>query len=92
MSYVVTEACIKCKYMDCVEVCPLDCFYEGENMLQGLEQWLELNPTYSAQWPTITRKGETPAEADAHKDEADKFNKYFRANPGGAKAGEMEQA
>ena len=33
MSYVVTEACIKCKYTDCVEVCPVDCFYEGENML-----------------------------------------------------------
>ncbi len=33
MTYVVTEACIKCKYMDCVEVCPVDCFYEGETML-----------------------------------------------------------
>ena len=33
MTYVVIEACIKCKYMDCVEVCPVDCFYEGENML-----------------------------------------------------------
>ncbi|HXT82509.1 MAG TPA: ferredoxin FdxA [Acetobacteraceae bacterium] len=33
MTYVVTEACIKCKYMDCVEVCPVDCFYVGENML-----------------------------------------------------------
>jgi ferredoxin len=33
MAYVVTEACIKCKYTDCVEVCPVDCFYEGENML-----------------------------------------------------------
>ena len=33
MTYVVTEACIKCKTMDCVEVCPVDCFYEGENML-----------------------------------------------------------
>ena len=33
MTYVVTESCIKCKYMDCVEVCPVDCFYEGENML-----------------------------------------------------------
>ena len=33
MTYVVTEACIKCKYMDCIEVCPVDCFYEGENML-----------------------------------------------------------
>jgi ferredoxin len=33
MTYVVTENCIKCKYMDCVEVCPVDCFYEGENFL-----------------------------------------------------------
>ena len=33
MTYLVTESCIKCKFMDCVEVCPVDCFYEGENML-----------------------------------------------------------
>jgi ferredoxin len=33
MTYVVTDDCIKCKYTDCVEVCPVDCFYEGENML-----------------------------------------------------------
>ena len=33
MTYLVNESCIKCKHMDCVEVCPVDCFYEGENML-----------------------------------------------------------
>ena len=33
MTFVVTEQCIKCKYTDCVEVCPVDCFYEGENFL-----------------------------------------------------------
>lgn len=33
MTYVVNDNCIKCKYMDCVEVCPVDCFHEGENML-----------------------------------------------------------
>ncbi len=33
MTYIVTENCIKCKYQDCVEVCPVDCFYEGENFL-----------------------------------------------------------
>jgi ferredoxin len=33
MTYVVTENCIRCKYMDCVEVCPVDCFYAGENFL-----------------------------------------------------------
>ncbi|MCA8891390.1 MAG: ferredoxin, partial [Hyphomonas sp.] len=29
MTYIVVDACIRCKYMDCVEVCPVDCFYEG---------------------------------------------------------------
>ncbi|MSP83528.1 MAG: ferredoxin family protein [Alphaproteobacteria bacterium] len=33
MTYVVNENCIRCKYTDCVEVCPVDCFYEGPNML-----------------------------------------------------------
>ncbi len=33
MAFVVTEACIKCKYTDCVEVCPVDCFHEGPNFL-----------------------------------------------------------
>lgn len=33
MTYIVIENCIKCKHTDCVEVCPVDCFYEGENML-----------------------------------------------------------
>jgi ferredoxin len=33
MTFVVTENCIKCKYMDCVEVCPVDCFHAGPNFL-----------------------------------------------------------
>jgi ferredoxin len=33
MTYVVSESCIKCKYTDCVEVCPVDCFHEGPNFL-----------------------------------------------------------
>jgi ferredoxin len=33
MTYVVTESCIRCKYTDCVEVCPVDCFREGPNFL-----------------------------------------------------------
>ncbi len=108
MTYVVIEACIKCKYMDCIEVCPVDCFYEGENMLvinpdecidcgvcepecpveaiqpdteKGLEKWLELNRSLSAEWPNITRKGEAPADADNFKDEKDKFDKYFSKYP-----------
>jgi ferredoxin len=109
MTYLVTEACIKCKYMDCVEVCPVDCFYEGENMLvinpdecidcgvcepecpaaaivadteKGVESWLELNRTYSAQWPNISRKGEAPADADQWKATPDKFARFFSPEPG----------
>src|SRR6056300_526213 len=33
MTFVVSDACIKCKHTDCVEVCPVDCFYEGTNFL-----------------------------------------------------------
>ena len=33
MTYIVAEPCIKCKFTDCVDSCPVDCFYEGENML-----------------------------------------------------------
>ncbi|MCO7225966.1 ferredoxin FdxA [Pleionea sp. CnH1-48] len=33
MAFVVTDNCIQCKYTDCVEVCPVDCFYEGPNFL-----------------------------------------------------------
>ncbi len=33
MTYVVADPCVKCKYTDCVAVCPVECFYEGENSL-----------------------------------------------------------
>tara|TARA_Y100000816_G_scaffold106737_1_gene74413 strand:- start:127 stop:456 length:330 start_codon:yes stop_codon:yes gene_type:complete len=33
MTYIVNDKCIKCKLMDCIEVCPVECFYEGKNML-----------------------------------------------------------
>ena len=109
MPYVVTEQCIKCKFMDCVEVCPVDCFYEGENMLvihpdecidcgvcepecpaeaimpdseDGADRWLEVNREYSTQWPNITRKGESPADAEDWQGKPNKFEEQFSANPG----------
>jgi len=103
MTYLVTEDCIKCKYMDCVEVCPVDCFYEGNNMLvinPGVcepecppaaiipdsdargEKWLKLNTDFSVKWPNITRKGTAPADADEHRDEKGKFEKFFDPEPG----------
>ena len=44
MTYVVTGACIRCKFTDCVEVCPVDGFFEGENMLvirPDADVWLD---------------------------------------------------
>src|SRR3712207_9446446 len=109
MTYVVTEACIRCKYMDCVEVCPVDCFYEGETMLvinpnecidcgvcepecpaeailpdteAGLRKRLEINAPSSAERPSLTRKRESPARADAHQGGEGKFEQYFSAEPG----------
>ena len=109
MTYVVTDACIRCKYMDCVEVCPVDCFYEGENMLvinpnecidcgvcepecpaeailpdteSGLEKWLEVNSKFSAEWPNITTKKDSPADADEWKGVEGKYENHFSAEPG----------
>jgi len=99
MTYVVVENCIKCKYQDCVEVCPVDCFYEGENFLvinpdecidcgvcepecpaeailpdtePNIEKWLDINTKFSAEWPNITRKRESPADADEWNGKPDK--------------------
>jgi ferredoxin len=109
MTYIVTDACIRCKYMDCVEVCPVDCFYEGEAMLvinpnecidcgvcepecpaeaimpdtePNLDKWIELNAKFSAEWPNITVKGETPADADDWKGKEGKFEEFFTDAPG----------
>src|SRR6201991_840050 len=95
MTYVVTEACIKCKYTDCVEVCPVDCFYEGENMLvihpadaikpdtePGLEKWLEVNTEYAKSWPNITQKKDMPPDAKEFEGVEGKFEKYFSPAPG----------
>lgn len=109
MTYIVNEMCIKCKLMDCVEVCPVDCFYEGENMLvihpdecidcgvcepecpveairpdtdDGAELWVEMNRKYADMWPNITRKGESPADADDWREVQNKFAEHFSENPG----------
>jgi ferredoxin len=108
MTYVVIESCIKCKYQDCVEVCPVDCFYEGENMLviqpdecidcgvcepecpveailpdtePDVDKWVAHNRQYSAYWPNITRKGETPADADDWKETPNKLEEHFSDEP-----------
>ena len=107
MTYLVNDKCIKCKYMDCVEVCPVDCFYEGENMLvinpdecidcgvcepecpidaikadtdntvDDKEKWLLLNKKFSAIWPNITTKKDSPADAKQWEGVENKFENHF---------------
>ncbi len=48
----------------------------------NLEKWLEINAAYSSEWPNLTRKRPSPADADEHKGEDGKFEKYFSAAPG----------
>ena len=93
MTYVVKDACVKCKYMDCVEVCPVDCFYEGENMLvihpaisddsdESSKKWVEINRKYSEIWPNINKIGTPPDDRDDWKDVQGKFEKHFSEKPG----------
>jgi ferredoxin len=88
MTYVVNENCIKCKYTDCVEVCPVDCFYEGENMLvihpdECIDCGVcEPECPVAEKWPNITSKKAAPPDADAHRDETGKFAAHFSPKPG----------
>ena len=80
MTYIVNENCIKCKFTDCVEVCPVDAIKPDTE--PGLEKWLELNREYSEKWPNITSKKEALPEADQFRDEKEKFKKFFMPEPG----------
>ena len=70
--------CIDCGV--CEPECPAEAILPDTE--SGLEKWLEVNATYSAEWPNITRKKDSPADADEHKGEDGKFDKYFSADPG----------
>jgi len=72
MTYVVNEACIKCKYTDCVEVCPVDCFYEGPN-------FLVINPDECIDCALC--EPECPVDAiTAEDDLPEKYHKYLELN------------
>lgn len=70
MTYVVAENCIKCKYTDCVEVCPVDCFHEGPNFLViDPEECIDCNLCVS----------ECPAEAIFPEDDVPEGQRQFIA-------------
>jgi ferredoxin len=87
MPFVVTESCIKCKFTDCVEVCPVDCFKEGPNFLvidpdecidctlcepAGQEEFVKLNAELAKNWPAITARKDAPPDAKEWEDKPNK--------------------
>lgn len=68
MSYIVTENCIMCKHTDCVSVCPVECFYEGEN-------FVVINPDECIDCGLC--EPECPAHAIAQYDEASEAHRPF---------------
>jgi len=70
MTFVVTENCIKCKYTDCVEVCPVDCFHEGPN-------FLAIDPDECIDCALC--EPECPAEAIFADDDVPKDQQHFTA-------------
>ena len=72
MTFVVTEKCIKCKYTDCVEVCPVDCFYEGPN-------FLAINPDECIDCALC--EPECPVDAIMSEDDVpDNYKEYLQLN------------
>ena len=78
MTYLVNEKCIKCKLMDCVEVCPVDAIVPDTE--KDNEKWLEINTKYSEIWPNIKEKKDPPKDNEKYKNEENKFEKYFKEN------------
>ncbi len=72
MAYIVAEPCINCKFTDCVDVCPVDCFYEGKN-------FLVIHPEDCIDCGAC--EPECPVEAIFEEDELpDKWNSYVELN------------
>ena len=55
MAFIVTEACIKCRYTDCVDVCPVDCFHEGPKVWPVITDKQEPLPD-AEKWAEVTGK------------------------------------
>lgn len=78
MLVIHPDECIDCGV--CEPECPVDAIKADTE--GGIEKWLDLNREYSEKWPNITIKKDPPADAEKYAEQADKFEKYFSADPG----------
>jgi ferredoxin len=64
MAYIVTESCIKCKYTDCVDVCPVEAIFAEDDVPDGQKPFIPLNRELAATWPAIIERKPAPPDAD----------------------------
>jgi ferredoxin len=78
MLVINPNECIDCGV--CEPECPAEAIVPDTE--GGLDMWLELNARLSATWPNVTERRDAPADADEHKGEEGKYDKYFSPEPG----------
>ena len=77
MTYVVTDACINCKYQDCIDCCvcepkcPVDAI--KPDIIPNAEKWIALNQRRAEKWPNINEQGAPVPDADQWTDKPDKL-------------------
>ena len=78
MTYYVNQACVMCKHTDCVEVCPVDCFYEGENFLAiNPDECIDCGVCETSgpnRWPVLTKMIEALETAEEYATKTDKMS------------------
>jgi ferredoxin len=86
MTHVVLESCIRCKYTDCVDVCPVDCIPEcpvnaivpEEDVPGNQQHMIKLNAELAKIWPSITKRKAALPDADEWKDRTGKLPELKR--------------
>ncbi|MBW8894216.1 MAG: DUF3470 domain-containing protein [Burkholderiales bacterium] len=77
MTHVVTEACIRCKYTDCVDVCPVAILPE-EDVPGDQIHMIKINADLAKSWPSITKRKPALPDADEWKDKTGKLPELIR--------------
>ena len=72
MTHVVTESCVKCKYTDCVDVCPVAARFAEDDLPKSQQEFLALNAELSKKWPVIGKSKDALPEADEYAKLTDK--------------------
>ena len=78
MTYVVTESCIRCKYTDCVDVCPVEAIFAEDDVPADQQQFTAINAELAKLWKPIIERKPAPPDAEEWKAVKDKRDKLER--------------